>query len=98
MVKVERQNDYAGEYKVKLVLPTKTKGVTADEVTIPAGQTEVKVLVKAAADVAAGQLANVTVTVTGTYDGKVAITSESPKFNLTVEKAPAPKKEEPKKK
>jgi len=97
LVKVERQNEYAGEYKAKLTLPDKTKGVTATEVTIPAGQTEVKLPVKADADVAAGQLANLTVQVTGIYDGKVAITSESQKFNLTVEKAPAPKKEEPKK-
>jgi hypothetical protein len=97
VVKVERQNEFAGEYKVKVVLPMGTKGVTADEVTIPAGQTEIKLPLKAAADVAAGQLANLTVQVTGVYDGKVPITSESQKFNLTVEKAPEPKKEPPKK-
>lgn len=99
VVKVERQNDYAGEYKVKLVLPANAKGVTADEATIPAGQTEAKVVLKAAADAPAGPLQNVSVQVTGMYDGKLAITAESPKFNLTVEKAPEPKKkEEPKKK
>lgn len=92
LVKVERQNDYAGDYKVKVVLPMNAKGVTASEVTIPAGQTEVKVPVKAAADVAAGQLAAVHVEVTGMYDGKLPIASESPKFNLAVENAPAPKK------
>jgi Bacterial pre-peptidase C-terminal domain len=97
VVKVERQNEFAGEFKVKVVLPMNAKGVTADEVTIPAGQNEVKLPLKATADVAAGQLAGVSVTVTGMYDGKVAITTESPKFNVTVEKAPAPKKEEPKK-
>jgi hypothetical protein len=97
VVKVERQNEYTGEYKVKLVLPPNTKGVTADDVTIPAGQNEGKVVLKAAADAPAGPLANVAVQVTGLYDGKVPITTESPKFNLTVEKAPAPKKEEPKK-
>jgi hypothetical protein len=100
VVKVERQFDYAGEFKVKLVLPPNTKGVTADDVTIAAGQSEAKVVLKAAPDVAAGQLQNVTVQATGQYDGKVAITQEA-KFNLTVEKAPpppAPKKEEPKKK
>jgi len=98
-VKVERQNDYTGEYKVKLVLPMGTKGVTADDGAISAGKTDVKLVLKAAPDVAAGQLANLSVQATGMYDGKVAITSESPKFNLTVEKAPPPppKKEEPKK-
>jgi hypothetical protein len=99
LVKVDRQNEYAGEFKVKLTLPDKTKGVTVNEVTIPAGQNEVKLPLTAAADVPAGQLPNLTVVVTGMYDGKTAITSESPKFNLTVEKAPEPKKkEEPKKK
>ncbi|MBO0698380.1 MAG: PPC domain-containing protein [Zavarzinella sp.] len=97
VVKLERQNDYAGEYKVKLVLPANTKGVIADEIKIPAGQNEGKVVLKAAADAPAGQLSGLLVQVTGMYDGKVAITTESPKFNLTVEKAPAPKKEEPKK-
>jgi hypothetical protein len=97
VVKVERQFDYAGEFKVKLVLPPNTRGVTADDVTIPAGRSEAKVVVKAAPDVAAGQFQNVTVQATGQYDGKVAITQEA-KFNLTVEKAPpSPKKEEPKK-
>jgi hypothetical protein len=97
VVKVERQNEYAGEYKVKLVFPANAKGVTADEATIPAGQNEGKVVLKAAADVPAGQLGGLSVQVTGVYDGKLPITAESPKFNLTVEKAPAPKKEEPKK-
>jgi hypothetical protein len=99
-VKVERQNEYAGEFKVKLILPMGAKGVTADDVTIPAGQTDVKLVLKAAADVAAGQLANLTVQVTGMYEGKTPITNESPKFSLTIEKAPPPpppKKEEPKK-
>lgn len=97
VVKVERQYDFAGEYKVKLVLPMNTKGITAEDITIPAGQTEVKVTLKAAADVPAGQLQNITAQVTAMYEGKTAIVSEA-KFNLTVEKAPAPKKEEPKKK
>ena len=50
-VKVVRQNDYVGDFKVKLVLPMGTKGVTVDEATIPAGQTEVKLKLSAAADV-----------------------------------------------
>jgi hypothetical protein len=97
-VKVERQNEYVGEYKVKVLLPMGTKGVTADDVTIPAGQTDAKILLKAAPDAAAGQLANVSVQVTAMYEGKLAISAESPKFNLTVEKAPEPKKKEEAKK
>jgi hypothetical protein len=98
-VKIERQNEYAGEFKVKVLLPMGTKGVTADEVTIPAGQTDAKVVLKADKDVPAGQLANVSVQVTGMYEGKLAISAESQKFNVAVDKAPEPKKkDEPKKK
>lgn len=99
VVKVERQNGYTGEYKAKLILPMGAKGVTADDVTIPDGKTDAKIVLKAAPDVAAGPLANLSVQATGMYEGKLAITAESAKFNVTVEKMPEPKKkEEPKKK
>lgn len=97
VVKVERQFDFAGEFKAKLVLPPNTKGVTVDDITIPAGQSEAKFVVKLAPDVVAGQI-QPTVQVTGMFDGKLAIVQESPKLTLNIEKAPAPKKEEPKKK
>ncbi|WP_020474327.1 hypothetical protein [Zavarzinella formosa] len=97
VVKVERQFDYAGDFKVKIVLPPNTKGITVDDVTIPAGATEVKAILKAAIDVPAANLQSIVVTATGTYDG-IAIPQDG-KFNLNVEKAPPPpvKKEEPKK-
>ena len=98
VVKVERQFDYAGDFKVKFTLPANAKGVTADDVTIPAGATEVKAVLKAAADVPTVSLQNIVATATATFDG-VPIPQEG-KFNLNVEKAPPPpvKKEEPKKK
>ncbi|MFO0825839.1 MAG: hypothetical protein U0792_22420 [Gemmataceae bacterium] len=40
LVKVDRQNDYAGEFKVKLTLPVGTTGVSVQEATIPAGRTK----------------------------------------------------------
>ena len=95
-VKVERQFDYAGEFKVKVILPANTKGITAADVTIPAGKDEVAIPVKVAADVAAGTLQNVTVQAIAMVEGAVPTLHEV-KFNVTVEKAPAPKKEEPKK-
>ncbi len=96
VVKVTRENGYEGEYKVKLVLPMGTKGITAADATIPAGQSEVKVTLTAAADAMAGPVQNIVAQVTGMHEGNLAITQEA-KFNVTVEKAPA-KKEEPKKK
>ena len=78
--------------------------------TIPAGQNEVKLPVKADADVAAGQLANLVVHVTGMYDGKVADHQREPKVQPDRREGPGPeesrrpkkdvpkKKDEPKKK
>src|SRR5262249_55442128 len=55
VVKVTRQFEYAGEFKVELVLPPNFQGLTADPVTIPADQNEVKIIVKAAANAPLGQ-------------------------------------------
>jgi Bacterial pre-peptidase C-terminal domain len=96
VVKVERQNEYTGEFKVKLILPMGAKGVTADEVTIPAGQNETKLVLKAAADAPAGLMNNLIVQVVANYEGKYPLTQEA-KVNINIEKAPEPKKEEPKK-
>ncbi len=84
-IKVERQFDYAGEYKVKFTPPMGTTGVTADDVTIPAGKDEVKLLVKAAADAKPGAVSNAVVTVTAMYEQKHPITHEA-KVTFTVAK------------
>lgn len=90
-VKAERQFDYTGELKLKVVLPMNTKGITVADVSIPAGQTEAKLAFVVAADAAAGNLQNITVQATAQFDGKYPIIQEV-KFNATVEKAPAPPK------
>ncbi|MCE9567262.1 MAG: PPC domain-containing protein [Planctomycetes bacterium] len=84
-IKVERQFEYAGEFKVKFTPPMGTMGVTADEVTIPAGKDEVKLVVKAAADAKPGAVSNAVVTVTAVYDQKHTITHEA-KVTFTVAK------------
>jgi hypothetical protein len=93
-VKVDRQAGYDGEFQVKLVVPMGTKGVSAPEVKIPAGQSEAKVTVQLAPDAPAGGLNNILAQATGSYEGHAI--SQEVKFGLTIEKAPAPKKEEPK--
>lgn len=85
VVKVSRLQNYAGEYKVKLILPAGTKGLTADDVVIPAGKDEAKVTVKIAADVKPGAVNNLVVQATALFDGKTPIASEA-KFNLNVVK------------
>jgi hypothetical protein len=47
VVKVARLFDFDGPFKVQLVVPDNVKGLSADEVTIPAGQDEAKLVVKA---------------------------------------------------
>jgi hypothetical protein len=84
-VKVERQYDFAGEFKVKFELPKGATGVTAAEVTIPAGKDEAKLVLKAAADAKPGGVSNAIVTVTAAYDKKHTVTHEA-KVNFTVAK------------
>jgi hypothetical protein len=95
-VKVTREYDYAGDYRVKVVLPMGLKGVMVDDATIPAGKDEAKVTLKVGADAPAGPLNNVIVQVTGMVEGKVAVTSET-KFSTTIEKVVPPKVVPPKK-
>ena len=76
VVKVERQYDYAGEFKVKFVPPKGLKGVEAEEVTIPAGKNEAKLVIKAAADAKPGAVSNASLIVTALYDKKHTITHE----------------------
>lgn len=84
-VKVERQYDYAGEFKVKIELPKGTTGVTAEEVTIPAGKDEAKLVLKAAADAKPGAVNEAVITVTAVYDKKHTVTHTA-KVNFTVAK------------
>lgn len=84
-IKVARLNNYAGEYKVKLIVPPGTKGVTAPEAVIPAGKDEVKVTVTVAADVKPGAVQNLVAQATAMFDAKTPIVSEA-KFNLNVVK------------
>lgn len=94
VVKVERAADFTGEYKVQLVLPKDTKGLTLQEVTIPAGKDEVKIAVEVAKDVKAGGLNGVSVTAVGTVHGKFPISHEVKVNGLQFVALPA----EPKKK
>jgi hypothetical protein len=84
VVKVARQSGYEGDFKVQLVLPPNVKGVEAGESTIPAGQNEVKLVLKVPADAAPGNVPNLTVRATATLDG-VPIVHEV-KFNVNVVK------------
>jgi hypothetical protein len=84
VVKVNRMFDYAGEFKVQLVLPPNVQGVGADEVTIPAGKDEAKLVVKVPADAAPGNRPNLVVKLTATLAGKTL--AQESKINVNVVK------------
>jgi hypothetical protein len=84
-VKVERQHNFTGEFKVKLTLPKGVERVTVADATIPAGKDEAKLVVEADDDAKPGAVTDATITVTAKYDGKHPITHET-KVTFTLAK------------
>jgi hypothetical protein len=76
VVKVSRQYEFQGEFKVQLVLPANAKGISADPVTIAAGQNEVKLVLKAADDAVPGALNDLIIRAVATVNGNVAVTHD----------------------
>jgi len=85
LVKVARQFDYAGEFKVELVLPPNTQGITADPVTIGPGQNEVKMILRAAPNANPGARPNLTIQAVAVLNGNVSLKHET-KINVNVVK------------
>lgn len=96
LLKVERLNDYAGEFKVAVAVPKEAKGVTAKGVTVPAGATEVKIPVEVAKDAKDAGAVQLVLTATATVHGKFPISHEVKVAGLRV--VPEPVKKEEKKK
>src|SRR5262249_3543734 len=85
VVKAARMHDYAGELKVELVLPASVKGVSAEPVTIPAGQDEVKVVLKADPDAVPGNRTDLILRATAKVNETFSAVQEV-KFNVNVVK------------
>lgn len=81
-IKLERQFEYAGEYKVTFTPPAGVTGVTADAVTVPPGADEAKLVIRTADNAKAGAVNNAVVTVTGTFAGKPVATETKVNFNV----------------
>jgi len=84
-VKVARLYDFGGEFKVELVLPPNAKGITAPEVTIPAGKDEAKLVINLAADAPPGNLQGLLVKATAMFNGTHP-TVQDAKFTLNIQK------------
>jgi hypothetical protein len=77
--------DYAGEFKVQLVLPPNTKGIVAADVVIPAGKDEAKVILQAPPGATPANLPNLIVRATATLNGNMPLAHEA-KINVNVVK------------
>jgi hypothetical protein len=84
-VRVARLHDFGDEFKVSLVLPVNVQGVTADPITIPAGQNEAKLTLRVPAGVPLGQRNNLIVRAVAVVNGNVPLTHEV-KINVNVVK------------
>jgi hypothetical protein len=84
VVRVSRQFNFKGEFKVQLVLPAGAKGVEAGEVVIPAGKDEAKLVLRVPAGTNPGGRGNLVVRATAMF-GKTPVTHEA-KLNVNVVK------------
>ncbi|MBI1916677.1 MAG: PPC domain-containing protein [Planctomycetes bacterium] len=85
-VRVDRQFNFDGEFKVKLVLPANVQGISADEVVLPAGQSDAKLVVKVAPDAKPGSRGNLIVRATAMFHKKEITHNAQPVVNLNVTK------------
>lgn len=74
-VTVKRINGFTGPVTLSLPLPPGIKGISAAPVTIPADKTTGTLTIQAAGDATTGQLANMVIRGTMSFDGKAAVDS-----------------------
>jgi hypothetical protein len=84
-IKLTRLHDFAGEFKVQVVLPSNVKGVNVDAITIPAGQNEAKLVLRIDPAMTPVNLANLIVRATAMVNGNVPTVHEV-KLNVNVVK------------
>jgi hypothetical protein len=85
LVKVARLYNFDGPFQVRLVLPPGAKGLEADEMTIPAGSNEGRLVIRAEPEAAPGPRPNLTVRAVALFNGKVP-TKQEVKVNVMVVK------------
>jgi hypothetical protein len=85
LVKVNRQYDFEGEFKVHLELPKGMQGVTADPVVILPGQNEAKLVLRVPTNAAPGNRPNLIVRAVATVNGNVALNHDA-KINVNITK------------
>jgi hypothetical protein len=84
-VKVARNHDYAGSFKVQLILPPNMSDIGADEIIIPAGKDEARLVIKAPSNAVPGNRPNLIVRAIAMLEGNIWLTHEA-KLNVNVVK------------
>lgn len=84
-IRLTRLYDYAGEFKVRLLLPAEMNGFSADEITIPAGKNEARILLRAPADATPGNRPNLVVQAVAIVHDNTPLTHEA-RINVNVVK------------
>jgi hypothetical protein len=84
-VKVQRLFEYADAFKVELVLPPNVKGLMVDNMTIPRGANEAKLMLKVAPGTPPVNLPNLTIRAIAVVNGNVNLTHET-KINVNIVK------------
>jgi hypothetical protein len=85
VVKVARLHNFMGEFKVQLVLPENVKGVQAEEVSIPAGMNEAKLILTVQPDAMPGSRPDLIVRAIAQQNGNVPTVHDT-KINVNVVK------------
>ena len=83
VVKLARMHDFAGEFKVQVMLPPNAKGVSTDLVTVPPGKDEAKIIIRVASDAAPINLQNLVVKATALVNGNLPTVHEA-KVNVNI--------------
>ncbi len=84
VVKINRK-EIAGKCRVALVLPSKVQGISAEEVVVPAGRNEARLILKVADNAKPGERSGLTVRATGTGQNGKPVTQEAT-VNVNVSK------------
>ncbi len=83
-VKVGRQFEYAGTFKVEAILPAGTKGLAINAVTLKAGEEDAKLIVRAQPDAKVGQTPTLTIRATAMFNDTTPVVHEAKlKVNIT---------------
>ncbi len=84
LVRLNRQYDYAGTFKIEVILPPSLSGLLVEPITIKGDENEAKLQVQATMAAPLGQTP-LLVRVTGLYNGTLPVVQES-KLSVTVTK------------